>query len=369
MKITAIRLDRMRLPLDPPFRAAWDPVPRRYFDATLVRVDTDEGVTGIGSGDTMEGFAGYADLFLGRDPLQIASHVRTLETISFHAGRFWPLEAALWDIVGKVAGLPVAVLFGGARDAVPAYASFGEARSPAERAESVLAAMAAGFRAVKIRIPRDDTAAGLAAVRAAREAAGDGVEIMVDLNQWWRMPGDISPALDLAAVRRLAAQLRELGVFWLEEPLPQGHLGGMRMLREQTGIRVAGGEMARTPGELLDALEAGALDVVQPDVVLAVGMLRARTVAESALLRHHWFTPHTWTNGLGLLANLHVVAGVGGGPFIEFPYDPPGWTPHRRDFFLAQPLAVGADGCLAVPRQPGLGGHIDEAAITRWARD
>ena len=142
-------------------------------------------------------------------------------------------------------------------------------------------------------------------------------------------------ALDLAAVSRLAAQLRELGVFWLEEPLPQGHLDGMRMLREQAGIRVAGGEMARTPGELLDALEAGALDVVQPDVVLAVGMLRARTVAECALLRHHWFTPHTWTNGLGLLANLHVVAGVGGGPFVEFPYDPPGWTPQRRDFFLA----------------------------------
>ena len=57
MKITAIRLDRMRRPLDPPFRAAWDPVPRRHFDATLVRVETDEGITGFGSGDTMDGFA------------------------------------------------------------------------------------------------------------------------------------------------------------------------------------------------------------------------------------------------------------------------------------------------------------------------
>ena len=369
MKITAIRLDRMRLPLDPPFHAAWDPVPRRHFDATLVRVDTDEGVTGTGSGDTMAGFAGYADLFLGRDPLRIASHVRTLETISFHAGRFWPLEAALWDIAGQLAGLPVAALFGGARDALPAYASFGQAKSPAERAESVLAAMAAGFRAVKIRIGREDPAAGLAAVQAARAAAGDGVEIMVDLNQWWRMPGDISPALDAAAVRRLAAQLRELGVFWLEEPLPAEQLADMRMLREQTGIRVAGGEMARTPGELLDALAAGALDVVQPDVVLAVGMLRARTIAETALLRHRWFTPHTWTNGLGLLANLHVAAGVGGGPFIEFPYDPPGWTPQRRDFFLAEPLAIDADGCLPVPQQPGLGGRIDESAVTRWGSD
>src|SRR5208282_3843049 len=116
VKITAIRLERMRLPLDPPFRAAWDPVPRRHVDATLVRVETDEGVTGYGSGDTMNGFEPFGELFVGRDPLRIAAHVAVLETISFHAGRYWPLEAALWDIAGKVSGLPVSVLFGGAAD-------------------------------------------------------------------------------------------------------------------------------------------------------------------------------------------------------------------------------------------------------------
>jgi L-alanine-DL-glutamate epimerase-like enolase superfamily enzyme len=367
VKITAIRLDRIRLPLDPPFRAAWDPVPRRHFDATLVRVETDEGITGFGSGDTMDGFAPFADLFIGRDPREIASHVRTIETISFHAGRYWPLEAALWDIIGKACGQPVATLFGGACASLPAYASFGELKSPGERADSVLAAQAAGFRAVKLRIDRADVASGLATVRAVRAAAGDSIEIMVDLNQWWRMAGDISPALDIAAVRRLASELSELGVLWLEEPLPQGDLAGMRMLREQAGIRVAGGEMARTPAELLDAVSAGALDIVQPDAVLSVGMLRARTVAEFALLRRCWFTPHTWTNGLGLMANLQVVAGVGGGPYVEFPYDPPGWTEQRRDFFLAHPLLIDPQGCLAVPGQPGLGVDIDESAVTHWA--
>ena len=232
----------------------------------------------------------------------------------------------------------------------------------------MLAAREAGFRAVKIRIDRGDVAAGLAAVRAAREAAGDQVEIIVDLNQGWRMPGDISPALDVAAVTALASELHDLGVLWLEEPLPAGDTAGMRMLREQTGIRVAGGEMARTPAELLDAIGAGALDVVQPDAVLAVGMLRARTVAEYALLRHRWFTPHTWTNGLGLLANLHVVAGVGGGPYLEFPLDPPGWTVDRRDFFLAEPVSASTpSGCLSVPDRPGLGAVIDEDAVRRWA--
>jgi L-alanine-DL-glutamate epimerase-like enolase superfamily enzyme len=367
VKITAIDVKRCRLPLDPPFLAAWDPDPRRHFDATLVTVRTDADITGYGSGDTMDGFRSYADLFIGRDPLRIERHVRTLETIAFHAGRYWPLEAALWDIAGKATGQPVAVLFGGALTALPCYASFGEARAPRERAEATIAAREAGFRAVKIRIPREDPAAGVAAVRAAREAAGDDFVIMADLNQWWRMPGDISAPLDLAAVRRIADELRELGITWLEEPLPAADLAGMRVLREQCGVRVAGGEMARTPGDLLNAIAAGALDVVQPDAALAVGMSRARIVAGAALLANRWFTPHTWTNGLGLLANLHVVAGVGGGPYLEFPYDPPGWTEQRRDFMLAEPLTIDKDGCLRVPAVPGLGAEIDEAALTRTA--
>ena len=364
MKITAIRCDRMRFPLDPPFYAAWDPVPRRHFDATLVRVETDEGVTGLGSGDTMDSFEQFAALFLGTDPLAIASQVRRIESIGFHSGRYWPLEAALWDIAGKVAGQPVSVLFGGASQRLPAYASFGEARAPAARAEAAVAATAAGFRALKVRIDKTDVRSSIESVRAVREAVGADVEIMCDLNQWWRMPGDISPALDLATVRRIAAELAELGVFWLEEPLPAGDWSGLRSLR--TSLRIAGGEMARTPADLLAALDADALDVYQPDVVLAVGMLRARTIAELAFLKNRWFTPHTWTNGLGLLANLHVVAGVGGGPYVEFPYDPPGWTEQRRDFFLAEPVRVDADGYLNVPARPGLGAEIDEAAVTRW---
>ncbi len=140
------------MPLDPPFPAAWDPVPRTRFAATIVRVETDEGVVGVGSGDTMDGFEAFEHLFIGEDPLSIARHVRVLETIDFHAGRYWPLEAALWDIAGKVAGLPVATLMGGARDALPAYASCGMLLPAAERAESALRLRDEGFRALKIRI-------------------------------------------------------------------------------------------------------------------------------------------------------------------------------------------------------------------------
>jgi len=108
--------------------------------------------------------------------------------------------------------------------------------------------------------------------------------------------------------------------------------------------------------------------VVQPDVVLALGISGARTLAELALRGNRWFTPHTWTNGIGLLANLHVCCGVGGGPFLEFPYDPPGWTPERRDFMLAEPVRTDADGMLTVPTAPGMGIELDEDAVAHYRR-
>ena len=368
VRISRIRLDRLRVPLDPPFPAAWDPVPRTSFAVTIVRVETDEGVVGIGSGDTMDGFAAFEHLFVGQDPLAVARHVRVLETIDFHAGRYWPLEAALWDLVGQVAGLPVATLFGGAVEAIPAYASCGMLLPATERAESALRLRDEGFRALKIRVDPRRLDEGLAAVAATRAAVGATMSIMVDLNQGWRMAGDTAPSLDPAAARSVAAQLAELDVLWMEEPLAGTDLRGLSSLRaSEPGVRIAGGEMTRTFSETLAALDADAFDVYQPDVVLAAGMLRTRTVAELALARNRWFTPHTWTNGLGLLANLHVAAGVGGGPFLEFPYDPPGWTVERRDAFLAEPIRPDQDGLLRVPTRPGLGATLDEDAIARYA--
>jgi L-alanine-DL-glutamate epimerase-like enolase superfamily enzyme len=367
VKITAIELRRLTLPLSPPFNAAWDPDPRTRFDATLVRVHTDEGVTGIASGDTMDGFEAFAHLFVGRDPLTLGAHARTLETISFHAGRYWPLEAALWDLAGRALGVPVATLLGGARDRVPAYASLGELRTPEQRAEDAHALVQDGFRAVKVRIARERVAEGIASVAAMRDAVGADLQIMVDLNQWWRMAGDILPGLDPQGAQRVIAALAEIGVVWVEEPLAGDDLAGMRMLRETTGVRIAGGEMARDFDHLRRALDADALDVLQPDVVLALGVSGARTLADLALRRNRWFTPHTWTNGIGLLANLHVCCGVGGGPYLEYPYDPPGWTPERRDFMLARPVEIDGDGWLAVGDTPGLGIELDEEAVAHYA--
>lgn len=366
MKITGIRLRRLRLPLDPPFEPAWDPGPRRAFEATLVYVDTDEALTGVGSGDTMDGFERYADLFLGHDPLEIERHVCALESVGFHAGRYWPLEAALWDLAGKAHDVPTAELLGGARSELPVYASTAARLEPSALADLALALRDQGFRALKIRIDKERPEDGLEAVAAVREAVGADMEIMVDLNQGWRMPGDVAPLLGYEAVAPLADRLRELDVLWLEEPLAGDDVEGLARLRAEAGLRLAGGEMARTPGELAAYIDGAALDVLQPDAVLAVGVLRARELAERILPAGLWFTPHTWTNGIGLLANLHLAAGVGGGPFLELPLDPPGWTPERRDFMLAEPVRPSADGVLSVPHRPGLGIELDDDAVDRY---
>jgi len=366
MRITAVRLDRLRRRIDPPFRATWDPVPRTHVDATVVRVETDAGVVGVGSGDTMAGFEAFEHLFVGTDPLRLARQVRVIETVNFHAGRFWPLEAALWDIAGQVAGLPVATLLGGATTRVRAYASTGELKTPEQRVESALAARDEGYGAMKIRIARDDLDGGLAAVRGVREALGDDFTVLVDLNQSWRMAGDVDPALDIKTVTRTVDQLADLGVGWVEEPLPYADVAGLAQLRRAARTAIAGGEMLATFDDAWRLLEADALDVFQMDCVLSLGISGCRTFAELTHHRHRQFTPHTWTNGLGVLANLHLSAGVGGGPWFELPYDPDGWTPERRDFMLAEPIRPDPDGYVTVPDAAGLGAVLDEDAIARW---
>jgi L-alanine-DL-glutamate epimerase-like enolase superfamily enzyme len=366
LKITDIKLTRLRLPLDPPFFAAWDPNPRTEFLATLVEVHTDQGVVGFGSGDSMDGFESYQHLFIGTNPMEILNQVKRIETINFHGGRYWPLEAAFWDIIGKVANLPVATLFGGSTDRLLAYASFGELRKPEDRALAAEKAREKGFRACKIRIARDFLDEGIEAVAATRKALGDDFEIAVDMNQMWRMSGDIENALPLAKVRSVSERLHELGVLWIEEPLPQTDIEGIKSIRQALGVQISGGEMVRSMAELAHLIEQDTFDIYQPDVVLAVGMLRARQVSEMAALKHRRFTPHSWTNGLGVLANLHVAAGVGSGPYFEFPYDPPGWTIERRDFFL-KPIDIDSEGYVNVPQAPGLGAEIDFDAVRRFS--
>jgi L-alanine-DL-glutamate epimerase-like enolase superfamily enzyme len=153
-----------------------------------------------------------------------------------------------------------------------------------------------------------------------------------------------------------------------EEPLYRADRNGMRVLRERCGVRLAGGEMTRQLHEFRDLIVDQCIDVLQPDVALVGGITGLRRVAIMAQEHGIVFTPHTWTNGMGVTANAHLAAGMGDSPYFEYPYDPPEWGLDRRDFLMREPLEVDTQGWLNLGDLPGMGYEVDEAAARRTQR-
>ena len=364
-RIASISISQHRLPLDPPFHASWDTKPRVHFDATVTRVRTDTGLEGVASGDLMVGFAGHESLFVGEDAMAIERHYRVLSHIDFHYGRCWPLDLALWDLAGKITGQPCWKLLGGLSGRVRAYASSGTLRNPAQMADCAERYLAEGFPALKVRFHRGDWREDIRALEAVRARVGERLELMVDCNQGWRMPWDTAAPWTLKDALKVARELERLNVYWMEEPLHRADHEGMRTLRETVDVRIAGGEMTRTIPEFRDLIAGRCLDVLQPDVALVGGITGLRRVAIMAQEANLLFTPHTWTNGMGVQANAHLAGGCTDAPFLEFPYDPPEWSLARRDFVMQQPLSVGKDGWIDLGEAPGMGYALDEAALER----
>jgi L-alanine-DL-glutamate epimerase-like enolase superfamily enzyme len=359
-RIQSIEITHHRLNYDPPFHASWDTKPRVFFDATIVRVTTDTGLVGLGSGDRMLGFEGHEGLFIGHDPLAIERHYRILSNIDFHYGRCWPFDLALWDLAGKITGQPCWKLLGGLSNRVRAYASSGTLRDPSALAAAAERYLAEGFRALKIRFHRGDWRDDVKALEAVRARVGDRLDLMVDCNQGWRMPWDTETPWSLKDALTVARELERLKVYWMEEPLHRGDHDGMRALREATDVRIAAGEMTRQLHELRDLVTGGCVDILQPDAALVGGITGLRRIATLAQEHNLTFTPHTWTNGMGVTANAHLVAGFCDAPFLEFPYDPPEWSFDRRDYMMAEPLRADKDGWIALHDAPGMGYALDE---------
>ena len=365
--ITAIETRDYRYPLDPPFRAAWDPEPRTHQDATVVLVSTDEGITGVASGgDGLPDRALLERLLVGVDVRETDAVGEICETVDFHGARPWAVEIAVWDALGKLVGSSVASLLGGRNDRLRAYASTGETVAPEERVERCVALVERGVGAVKLRFRGDRWREDLAVAEAVRSAVGGALELMVDANQGWRMPGDRTPRWDVATATACARELEALDVYWLEEPLPADDPVAYAALREATGIRIAAGEMLRRVGEAADLVVRGLVDVVQADVLFVGGFGGCRQIAALAEAQGRGWSPHTWSNGLGLVANLHAALGCSTVPWIEVPYDPPAWGPERRDWLLETPLEIAADGTIRLPDGPGLGVELDLDRLERW---
>jgi len=363
--ITRIEVTHHQLPLDPPFPASWDPQPRTKFPATIVRIHDSDGRVGIGSGDAMYGFADYQRYFIGHDPLDLDRHAAVLSNIEFHAGRPWPMDIALWDLAGKIRDEPIWTMVGGRSNRIQAYASSGVHRPVAEMVDVARRVKALGFPALKVRFGRASLDDDLAVISAVRDAVGDDLELMVDCNQGWRMPWDTQRPWDVDKATAVAQRLENERVYWMEEPLHRGDYDGMTELRNRVTISIAGGEMTREPYEFRELLARNCFDVFQPDAVCSMGISGLRHLAVEVEQAGKIFTPHTWGNGIGVMANLHLTAGTVATPFIEFPFDPPEWTTARRDYVLTNTIEADGDGWITLSDRPGLGIELDEEVLAR----
>ena len=333
MRITAIRLQRLVVPLDPPFAAAWDPGPAHGASPVTHRPGRDR--------------RGRRRHRLGRHD----GRVRGVRAPVRRRRTRWPSPGTSASS-RRSTSTPVAT----GRSRRRCGTSSGRSRGcrsrrcsaarptasrptpragcccrPRPRAESALRLREEGFRALKIRIdPRATLDEGLAAVAATRAAVGDTMAIMVDLNQGWRMAGDttVGARSGRGPRRSPPSSPSTTSSGWRSRSPAPTCAGWPRCGPPRPGVRIAGGEMTRTFAETLAALDADAFDVYQPDVVLAGGMLRTRTVAELALARNRWFTPaHLDERARACWPTSTSRPGVGGGPFIEYPVRPAGLDP------------------------------------------
>lgn len=365
MKITNVQSYFLSIPCDaggeaPPSVGgrAWT-----HFDVVLIRIDTDEGLSGWG-----EAFGRARDVplkaiidthiapqLLGRDPTNIDAIKRHLEVSLHNFGRIGPVaygiagvDIALWDLLGKRAGLPLYALIGGKyADEIEVYASllrYGTTDGVKRITDKVLRE---GYRHIKLH------EIGIAENLAAREAAGPDIPIYLDVNCPWT----VREAVD--AAQRLAE-----GRFgWLEEPVwPPENYAGIREVREKGGIRTAAGENAGSAADFKLAFEAGALDFAQPDLTKTLGLSEALRIAALAELHNVEVVPHNAVYGPGLLATLHFNASRPHTPVLERLY-------FSLEAHPIGPAAEPVNGVIAVPDGPGLGFDPDPEVIEKYAVD
>jgi L-alanine-DL-glutamate epimerase-like enolase superfamily enzyme len=374
MKVERIELFHVAIPLPKPFHPAWIPgYPQTENRFTLLRLTTDEGLQGLAAGMAFErerqGLGGLIGPYLiGLDPADIATVRQRLREVSYLGWRNYWMEAAFWDIRGQVEGQPIWALLGGKGvERAQVYASTGEVHPPEQRAEEALRLREMGFRTVKLRVHSFDPGEDVVQLQAVRRAVGDTMAIAVDANQGWRVALiDDAPLWTLDRATDFARACAELDIAWIEEPLDMYAYNEQAELCRHSAVPIAGGELNAGWHEFQVMLEKGSYDIYQPDATMGGGIGDARKVLDACRDQSLGYTPHTWTNGLGFLINLHVYAAGTGRYPIEYPYEPPGWVPEARDGILVEPIRVASDGTVAVPQAPGLGIELDESKLARY---
>jgi L-alanine-DL-glutamate epimerase-like enolase superfamily enzyme len=345
-------------------------------DDLVILIHTDDGITGIGEVDSApEAVAALVsapgshaiakslrDLLIGEDPLDVERVWDKMyrgvifigrRGIAIHA--ISGVDIALWDIKGKALGKPVCELIGvPQRDRVRAYASMLMPDTTEETAERVTALREQGFTAVKLGWGPlgEDPDQDVRLAAAACEAGGDGVDILIDAG--------LGYVADAATAIRVARELQQLGVYWLEEPFEPDEYEAYAELADAVDLTIAAGEQDATRWGFRELIERGHVDLVQPDVTRAGGITEMLRIAELAREHGVALVPHAWKSGIIKAASLHVNAVLPDAALQEYCVA----ETAINTKLTRERLPLEADGCVAVPTAPGLGIELDEDVFT-----
>jgi L-alanine-DL-glutamate epimerase-like enolase superfamily enzyme len=386
MKITDVQTTLLTGPntADPFFLEA-----RGLRSVALVEIHTDGPHTGVG-----ETYAGYfcpevvppivefyRPILLGADPCD----VHTLTRRMVQCGAYWTraglgvavlagIEAALWDLKGKILGLPVYELLGGRQhERLLAYATGGPSNWPPERLKAKIDFyLGLGFRAFKVGTGYYD-----AATRSAIPAPTTGAIVEMECRKAELMRAQVGPdaailmdghmgnplgeAWDLATARAVLTALEPLDLFFFEEPLPYSNPWGYGELNRATSIPIAGGECLTTLDEFRLFADQGGFAIAQPDAAWAGGLAEFMRIAQLFHSRKQKVATHSWGAGAAQMQNLHAGLAAPNTAIIEIPPAPgPLHTELWGDSFVMR------DGYVLPPEQPGLGVRLTDAIKAKY---
>ncbi|MBX9727639.1 MAG: mandelate racemase/muconate lactonizing enzyme family protein [Sphingopyxis sp.] len=355
------------------FQVAWSPNEKPQQHSAFVLIHTDDGFTGIGEASPMQGGRAslgmirddIAPMLIGQDPLD---HAVLLDQALHTLVKLGPegaltaalaaLDIALWDLKGKLTGLPLYKLIGGAwKTALPFYASIGG--NGDRSVDQVCAVVEQRLKdqpaAVKIRFDNNrtvldaDIPGDIAKARAVRALVGEGFPLAFDANNCYTIGGAI----------RIGRALEELGYWWFEEPVQHYHVKAMGEVAQRLSITVSAGEQTYTLAGLADLISAG-VRMVQPDIVKMggiTGLLRCAALAHAHGVE---LVPHQTQPTIGHTANLHVVASLLQGT------KPAEWNdPSTRTHAVFENPPVPVQGRFHLPEGPGLGLRLNEVELAK----
>jgi L-alanine-DL-glutamate epimerase-like enolase superfamily enzyme len=356
MKITAIETCALRLPTHHQMVLEFP-----HHAIVIAHVRTDEGVTGVGyalafAGGGVEAILSYLDAklvpaLIGEDPLYVERLWdkmfrldRGIKRQGIAAYGVAALDIALWDIVGKVAKLPLYKLWGAVTDRVPAYGSGGWAKystkdviAEAERYVNL------GCRYYKMKIHEPDPRKNVERVREVKQALGGDVRMMVDVNQ----------KLDVLGAIRQAKLLEELDLIWLEEPVLADDLAACAEVAAASPIPIATGENNYTRWEFRELIEKKAARYLMPDVCRANGFSETLRIGKLAAAHSAYVSPHVVHE-----LSLHVAAALPNAFCVEYME----WMP--EDLFESLPAFAG--GAMVIPDRPGHGLAFNAKALDKY---